>query len=174
MKVRVQRDSYRNELGYRKNGLINSVLMYTKNSPKRILILRGRDTSKVQRLLGTIIKGLQVYPQRMKENIELSKGLVFSQRVMLALIDKGMSRQKAYALVQRNAMVAWKGNKDFLAQLKNDLEVADVLSAEELKSLFDYHFYLRHIDEIFERLGLTQSQWKGDLTGPGELAPRAI
>lgn len=125
-------------------------------------------------LFSSVIKGLQVNPQRMKKNMELTKGLVFSQRVMLALIDKGMSRQKAYELVQRNAMVAWKGNKDFLAQLKSDLEVADVLSAEELKSLFDYHFYLRHIDEIFERLGLTQSQWKGDLTGPGELAPRAI
>ena len=125
-------------------------------------------------LFSSVIKGLQVNPQRMKKNMELTKGLVFSQRVMLALIDKGMSRQKAYALVQRNAMVAWKGNKDFLAQLKNDIEIADVLSAEELKPLFDYHYYLRHIDEIFERLGLTQSQWKGDLTGPGELAPRAI
>ena len=125
-------------------------------------------------LFSSVIKGLQVNPQRMKKNMELTKGLVFSQRVMLALIDKGMSRQKAYELVQRNAMVAWKGSKDFLAQLKSDPEVAEVLSAEELKSLFDYHFYLRHIDEIFERLGLTQSQWKSDLTGPGELAPRAI
>jgi adenylosuccinate lyase len=125
-------------------------------------------------LFSSVVKGLQVNPQRMKKNMELTKGLVFSQRVMLALIDKGMSRQKAYELVQRNAMIAWKENKDFLAQLKNDAEVADILPAEELKSLFDYRYYLRHIDEIFERLGLTKAQWKGDLTEPGELAPRAI
>lgn len=125
-------------------------------------------------LFRSVVKGLQVNPQRMKKNMELTKGLVFSQRVMLALIDKGMSRQKAYELVQRNAMIAWKENKHFMAQLKNDAEVADILPAEELKSLFDYRYYLRHIDEIFERLGLTKAQWKGDLTEPGELAPRAI
>ncbi len=125
-------------------------------------------------LFSSVVKGLQVNHQRMKKNMELTKGLVFSQRVMLALIDKGMSRQKAYELVQRNAMIAWKENKHFMAQLKNDAEVADILPAEELKSLFDYRYYLRHIDEIFERLGLTKAQWKGDLTEPGELAPRAI
>ena len=67
-----------------------------------------------------IMKGLQVYPQRMKENLELTKGLIFSQRVLLALIDKGLSRQEAYELVQRNAMKAWKERVDFLQLLKAD------------------------------------------------------
>ncbi|MEE9366870.1 MAG: adenylosuccinate lyase [Dehalococcoidales bacterium] len=112
-------------------------------------------------LFTSIIKGMQVFPQRMKKNMELTKGLVFSQRVMLALIDKGFSRQKAYELVQRNAMKSWKGNKDFRNLLKADPEVAEILPQPELESLFDYQYYLRHVDEIFERLGLTKAQWKG-------------
>ncbi len=110
-------------------------------------------------LFTSIIKGLQVYPQRMKKNMELTKGLVFSQRVMLALIDKGLSRQKAYELVQNNAMKAWGGNKDFLKLLKADPEIITVLPEPELESLFDYQYYLRHVDEIFGRLGLTKTQW---------------
>jgi len=102
-----------------------------------------------------IMKGLQVYPQRMKENLELTQGLVFSQRVLLALIDKGLSRQKAYELVQRNAMKAWKERTDFLHLLQADAEVSASLPAVELKSLFDYQYYLKHIDQVFERLGLT-------------------
>ncbi len=112
----------------------------------------------------SIIKGLQVFPQRMKKNMGLTKGLVFSQRVMLALIDKGFSRQKAYELVQRNAMKSWKGNKDFLSLLKADPEVAGILPQPELEPLFDYQYYLRHVDEIFERLGLTKAQWKDTLS----------
>ncbi len=125
-------------------------------------------------LFTAVIKGLQVYPQRMKKNIELTKGLVFSQRVMLALIDKGLSRQKAYELVQRNAMKAWKGNKDFPSLLKADPEVAAALSKEELEPLFDYQYYLRYVDEIFERLGLTRAQWKGSIAKSTDLAPRAM
>ena len=125
-------------------------------------------------LFTSIIKGLQVYPPRMKKNLELTKGLVFSQRVMLALIDKGLSRQKAYELVQRNAMIAWKGNKDFFNLLKADPEITTTLPQQELESLFDYQYYLRHVDEIFERLGLTKAQWKGSITEPTELAPRAM
>jgi adenylosuccinate lyase len=102
-----------------------------------------------------IMKGLQVYPRRMKENLELTQGLVFSQRVLLALIDKGLSRQKAYELVQRNAMKAWRERVDFLQLLQADAEVTASLTAVELKSLFDYQYYLRHIDQVFERLGLT-------------------
>ena len=124
-------------------------------------------------LFNSIIKGLQVYPQRMKKNLEFTKGLVFSQRVMLALIDKGLSRQKAYELVQRNAMKAWKGNKDFLNLLKADPEITATLPQPELEPLFDYQYYLRHVDEIFERLGLTKAQWKGSITELTELAPRA-
>ncbi len=122
----------------------------------------------------SIIRGLQVFSQRMKKNIGLTKGLIFSQRVMLALIDKGLSRQRAYELVQRNAMKAWKGNKDFLNLLKADAEVITVMPQPDLESLFDYQYYLRYVDDIFERLGLTKAQWKGSLAEPTELAPRAI
>ena len=125
-------------------------------------------------LFTSIIKGLQVNAQKMKRNIELTRGLVFSQRVMLALIDKGLSRQKAYELTQRNAMKCWKGNKNFLSLLKADTEVTAVLTQAELESLFDYQYYLRYVDEIFERLGLTRTQWKGIVTEPTDLAPRSM
>lgn len=125
-------------------------------------------------LFTSVMRGLQIYPQRMKQNIALTKGLIFSQRVMLALIDKGLSRQKAYELVQRNAMTAWKGNKNFLSLLKADAEVTATLPPGELEPLFDEQYYLRYIDEIFKRVGLTEAQWKGDIAEPTELAPRAI
>ena len=88
---------------------------------------------------------------------------------MLALIDKGLNRQKAYEIVQRNATKAWKGNKSFLTLIKADAEVTDVLSPEELEKLFDYQFYLQHVDDIFLRLGLTKSQWQGSIPDTAEL-----
>jgi len=127
-------------------------------------------------LFTSVMRGLQIYPQRMKRNMKLTKGLVFSQRVMLALIDKGLSRQKAYELVQRNAMKAWKGNKNFLSLLKADSQVTATLPQGELEPLFDEQYYLRYVNEIFERLGLTEAQWKEKpgIAKPSELAPRAI
>jgi len=125
-------------------------------------------------LFTSVMKRLQVYPQRMKKNLNLTRGLVFSQRVMLALIDKGLSRQKAYELVQRNAMKAWKGNRNFLTLLKADAEVKSTISATELEALFDYQHYLQHVDEIFRRLGLTKSQWHGSIPESMDLEPRAI
>ncbi len=124
----------------------------------------------------SIMSGLQIYPQRMKKNMKLTKGLIFSQRVMLALIDRGLSRQKAYELVQRNAMKSWKGNKNFLSLLKADPEVTASLPPEELEPLFDEQYYLRYIDEIFQRLGLTEAQRKErpGRAEPGKLAPRTI
>jgi adenylosuccinate lyase len=121
------------------------------------------------------MKGLQVYPQKMKKNLGLTKGLIFSQRVMLALINKGLGRQQAYELVQRNAMKAWKGNKNFLTLLKADAEVTATLPEAELKPLFDEKYYLRYIDDIFKRLGLTEVQWREKtMAGPADLAPRSI
>ncbi|MFC1865471.1 adenylosuccinate lyase [Chloroflexota bacterium] len=108
----------------------------------------------------SVMAGLLVYPKRMIKNLELTKGLIYSQRLMLALIDKGLSRQQAYKLVQRNAMKSWKGNRDYLKLLKADSEITAVLSTAELEALFDYNYYLRYIDDIFKRLGLTESQWK--------------
>jgi len=127
-------------------------------------------------LFTSIMRGLQIYPQRMKRNTGLTKGLIFSQRIMLALIDKGISRQKAYELVQRNAMKAWKGNKTFISLLKADPEVTATLPQSELEPLFNEQYYLRYVDDIFERLGLTKAQWKEKPTKlePTELAPRAI
>ncbi len=114
-------------------------------------------------LFTSVMRRLQVYPHRMKKNLELTKGLVFSQRVMLALIDKGLKRQEAYGIVQKNAMKVWKGNKSFLTLLKADAAVAAVLSPQELQALFDYQQYLQHVDEIFQRLGLTKSQWQATI-----------
>ncbi len=112
-------------------------------------------------LFTSVMRRLQVYPHRMKQNLELTRGLVFSQRVMLALIDKGLKRQEAYEIVQRNAMKVWKSNRSFLTLLKSDAKVKDVIQAQELEAIFDYQQYLQHVDDIFLRLGLTKSQWQG-------------
>jgi len=118
-----------------------------------------------------VMKRLQVYPHRMKKNLELTRGLVFSQRVMLALINKGLSRQTAYEIVQRNAMKAWKGNRNFLTLLKADAEVKKTLPVKELEAVFDYQHYLQHVDEIFRRLGLTKSQWQASIPENTDLTP---
>jgi adenylosuccinate lyase len=103
----------------------------------------------------SIMDGLQIYPDNMQKNVELTKGLIFSQRVLIALIDKGLSRQKAYELVQRNAMKSWKEKKDFLGLLKSDAEVTAQIPKSELESIFNYNQFLQHIDSIFLRLGLS-------------------
>lgn len=102
----------------------------------------------------SIMKGLKVYPENMRRNLELTQGLIFSQRVLLALIDKGLPREEAYKMVQDNAMKAWQERKDFLSLLEADRRITRHLGKEELKSLFDYDYYLKHVDSIFERLGL--------------------
>ncbi len=101
-----------------------------------------------------IMKGLRVYPEHMKEHLEVTKGLVFSQRVMLALIDKGLSRQEAYEMVQRSAMKAWQDRTSFFDLLSGDPDISKHLSKSELEGIFDYGYFLRHVGAIFERLGL--------------------
>ena len=98
--------------------------------------------------------GLQVYPGRMKENLEITQGLIFSQRVMLALIEKGLSREKAYKMVQRNSLKAWKERVSFLDLLLKDEDVSKQLKKSELKAIFDYGYFLRYTDEVFQRVGL--------------------
>jgi adenylosuccinate lyase len=101
-----------------------------------------------------IIEGLEVYPQRMKENMERSFGLMFSQRVLLTLAEKGLPRQQAYELVQRNAMRAWKERVAFRDLLAADREVMGRLTLAELDGCFDPAWYLRNVDAIYRRAGL--------------------
>ncbi len=106
-----------------------------------------------------VMKGLLVYPKKMRQNMDITRGLLFSQRVLLALIDKGMNRQDAYKIVQRNAMKTWMENKKFLTLLKSDAEVKKILPEKEVEALFDYSYYVRYVDDIFNRLGLSGTQW---------------
>ena len=122
----------------------------------------------------SIMKGLKVYPENMRRNIELTQGLVFSQRVLIALINKGLTREEAYKMVQDNAMKAWQQEKDFLSLLKADRRITVHLSKEELNSLFDYGYYLKHVDEVFERLGLSEARKKAKRAKIEDLAPRAV
>jgi adenylosuccinate lyase len=106
----------------------------------------------------SVMKGLRVYPENMRRNIELTQGVIFSQRVLLALIDKGLIREEAYKMVQENAMKAWEEKKSFLGLLKADRRITARLSKSELDSLFDYSYYLRYVDDIFKRLGLAEAK----------------
>ena len=101
-----------------------------------------------------VMDRLTVFPEHMRENLERSYGLVFSQRVLLALIETGMSRQDAYAIVQRNAMKSWKTRSSFRDLLRLDPDVTGRLTEADLDALFDYQFYLQNIGATFERLGL--------------------
>jgi adenylosuccinate lyase len=103
-----------------------------------------------------ILDGLRVYPDRMRENLERSYGLVYSQRVLLALADAGLARQAAYELVQRNAMRAWDERRPFLECLEADAEVTRHVSPDALKACFDPGWYLRHVDGVFRRAGLAE------------------
>ena len=103
------------------------------------------------RLTGVIEK-LVVYPERMQENLERTRGLVHSGRVLVALTQAGVSREDAYRLVQKNAMRTWKGEAPLIELLKKDPEVARALDVETLESLFDLEFHTRHVDTIFGRV----------------------
>ena len=103
------------------------------------------------RLAGVIDK-LVVYPEAMQKNLNRLGGLIHSQRVLLALAQKGVARDDAYAIVQRNAMSVWRGEGEFLKLLQADKDVAKVLSARELEGLFDLGYHLKHVDTIFERV----------------------
>lgn len=124
----------------------------------------------------SITKGLKVYPENMRRNIELTGGVIFSQRVLLALIEKGLPRGEAYKIVQDNAMRAWEKKKPFLSLLEADKRVTQHLSRKELKSLFDYDYYMKHVDDIFARLKLTKTrrEKKAGKTESTELAPTAV
>jgi adenylosuccinate lyase len=102
--------------------------------------------------LASVVDQLVVYGERMKGNLDSLGGLVFSQRVLLALTQKGMSREDSYAAVQRNAMEAWRGNASFLALCRADKEIRQFLADDELVALFDMGYHTKHVDTIFKRV----------------------
>ena len=99
-----------------------------------------------------VMDKLLIYPERMKRNLDRTHGLVYSQRVLLALAAKGLSRERAYALVQKSAMEAWRDEKDFPSLLWKDREVRTLLRRKEFDGLFDIGYYLRNVDAIFDRV----------------------
>ena len=103
------------------------------------------------RLTGVIDK-LVIYPENMQKNLDRLGGLVHSQRVLLALTQKGASREDAYRLVQRNAMPVWRGEGEFLSLLKNDAEVTNYLKPEEIEACFDLGYHFKHVDTVFTRV----------------------
>jgi adenylosuccinate lyase len=151
------------------SGLARMVRAYALPAMENVALWHERDIShsSVERMIGPdatvtldfalarmagVIDKLVVYPQNMKRNLDRLGGLVHSQRVLLALIDKGLAREDAYRLVQRNAMRVWQEGGDFLALLKADPEVSKALSLAELEALFDLGHHTKHVDTIFERV----------------------
>ncbi|MEM7524690.1 MAG: adenylosuccinate lyase, partial [Pseudomonadota bacterium] len=105
----------------------------------------------LHRLTGVIDK-LVVYPETMLANMNKFRGLIHSQRVLLALTQKGVSREDSYRLVQRNAMKVWEKGADFMDELKADAEVSAALSVAEIEDLFDLAHHTKHVDTIFARV----------------------
>jgi adenylosuccinate lyase len=101
-----------------------------------------------------IIDGLVVHPDRMKANLESMNGLIYSQAVLLNLIDSGVSREKAYQIVQRNALKVWENNSSFLNELKKDEECLKFIKEEQLENIFNLNMRLKNIDKVFKRLHL--------------------
>lgn len=101
-----------------------------------------------------LMENLVVHEDRMKENLEITLGLMFSQKLMLSLVDRGISRETAYAWVQKNAMMAWEQRVPFRDLVCQDLDIMETLEPEDLDGIFDYRPYLARIDYLFERAGL--------------------
>jgi adenylosuccinate lyase len=150
-------------------GLARMVRAYALPAMENVALWHERDIShsSAERMIGPdatvtldfalnrlagVIEKLVVYPENMKKNLDRLGGLIHSQRVLLALTQKGASREQSYALVQRNAMPVWRGQGDFLALLKADKDVATFLSPAELESLFDLGYHTQHVDTIFRRV----------------------
>ena len=150
-------------------GLARMVRAYVTPALENVALWHERDIShsSVERMIGPdatvtldfalarltgLIDKLVVYPDNMMQNLDRQGGLVHSQRILLALTQKGVSREDSYKWVQRNAMRAWRGEGDFLAFLKADQDVRAKLSEAELDALFDLGHHLRHVDTIFARV----------------------
>src|SRR5579862_8053542 len=150
-------------------GLARMVRAYVTPALEDVTLWHERDIShsSVERMIGPdatvtldfalgrlagVIDKLVVYPENMRKNLDHLGGLVHSQRVLLALTQKGVAREDAYRLVQRNAMKVWEGGGDFLALLKADKDVRKHLSDKELAANFDLDFHFSHVDTIFRRV----------------------
>jgi adenylosuccinate lyase len=107
----------------------------------------------LQKVIG-LIDGLVVYPERMLENLGATKGLIFSGQLLLALTNKGLAREDAYELVQRNAMRVWDEGRDFRELVKADSDIQKNLSNEEIDRVFSLEHYLRNVDAIYRRVGI--------------------
>ena len=103
---------------------------------------------------GNIVKNLTVFPENMKRNMDRTLGLIYSQRVLLTLIDKGLVREEAYDTVQPKAMQAWEEQVPFRTLIEGDEKITNLLSAEEIADCFDYTYHLKNVDAIFQRVGL--------------------
>jgi adenylosuccinate lyase len=150
-------------------GLARMVRAYVTPALENVALWHERDIShsSVERMIGPdatstldfalarlagIIDKLIVYPKAMQKNLDRLGGLVHSQRVLIALVQKGVAREDAYRLVQRNAMKVWGGESDFLSLLKADPEVRKHLDSAELKANFDLGYHFKHVDTIFARV----------------------
>jgi adenylosuccinate lyase len=150
-------------------GLARMVRAYALPAMENVALWHERDIShsSVERMIGPdatvtldfalarltgVIDKLLVYPENMQKNMDRLGGLVHSQRVLLALTQKGASREDAYRLVQRNAMPVWRGEGDFLSLLKADAEVTGYLTPAEIEACFDLGYHLKHVDTIFRRV----------------------
>lgn len=150
-------------------GLARLVRSHALAALENVALWHERDIShsSVERVIGpdatvlmdfmlhrfaTVVEGLVVYPENMMTNLEKTGGLVFSQRVLLALVGKGLERQQAYVYVQRNAMPVWEEGKDFLTLLLADDGVRENLSEDEVRDCFSLEWHQRHIDSIFDRV----------------------
>ncbi len=102
--------------------------------------------------LTRILEGLVVHPEKMANNLNLTRGLIFSQQVLLKLAQKGVERQRAYAMVQRNALKVWEGEADFKELILADTEIMEYLSPKEVEEIFDLKVHLRYVDHIFKRV----------------------
>ena len=103
---------------------------------------------------GKIVENLTVFPENMKRNMDRTFGLIYSGRVLLKLIDTGMSREEAYDLIQPKTAESWDKQVPFRPLLEQDEEISKRLSKKDLDDAFDYHWHLRHVDDIFKRVGL--------------------
>ena len=102
--------------------------------------------------LTNILKNMTVYPKKMLDNLNISNGLIFSQRVMLELIKHGFSREKAYSIVQKNVQNSWKKNVPFFESLSQDSLINKKISNKELKKMFDLNYHIKRIDVIYRRI----------------------